>query len=53
MVVQDVPQEEVARFVEVGMELMEGWKTKYPGAAEGFDIILNWEKEHLAEATNS
>jgi len=48
VVVQDVPQEEVARFVEVGMELMETWKEKYPGAAKGFDIILDWEKENLA-----
>ena len=49
VVVQDVPDEEVARFTEIGMEMMEGWKEKYPEAAEGFDIILEWEKEHLAE----
>lgn len=49
VVVQDVPDAEVARFTEIGMELMEGWKEKYPEAAKGFDIILDWEEAHLAE----
>ena len=50
VVVQEISEEEVARFVEVGMEQMEGWKEKYPEAAEGFDIILNWKANDMEQS---